>query len=115
MEDEPPTRSSRMTWLWISLSAVLAVATFVGGVFVGNSYRITDFLCPATATPQRLTVDLVSEDGVRLPAGTMVALRKCAYMQRFHMEFAADKAVEFDPVPEGEGQETTFRILHPVD
>ncbi len=74
------------------ISAVLVV--FLSGVVVGNSYQVTDLLCPAVASPHELKEDLVSESGIIFPKGTIVPLRQCAYMQRFNWHFVIDHKIQ---------------------
>lgn len=71
---------------------LLLPGVFVGGVLVGNIYNVTDILCPAKAEPYVLEQDFISKDGILVPKGTVIALRKCAYMQRFNYRFAIDNA-----------------------
>jgi hypothetical protein len=80
-----------------TLVIILLLLVFVGGVLVGNVYQLTDMLCPATAEPYILEQDLTTESGIIIPAGTVVPLRRCAYMQRFNYRFAIDKAVKLKP------------------
>jgi len=67
---------------------------FIAGIIVGNFYNVTDFLCPAKAEPYILEQDFISKNGILIPAGTVIPLRQCAYMQRFNYQFAIDNATE---------------------
>lgn len=67
---------------------------FIAGIIVGNFYNVTDFLCPAKAEPYILEQDFISKNGILIPAGTVIPLRQCAYMQRFDYQFAIDNATE---------------------
>jgi len=80
-----------------TLLIILLLLLFMGGVLVGNVYQLTDMLCPAKAEPYILEQGFISENGIVIPAGTVVALRHCAYMQRFNYRFAIDKAVKLKP------------------
>lgn len=81
----------------ITLIIILLLLVFAGGVLVGNIYQLTDMLCPAKAEPYILEQDFISESGILIPAGTVVPLRRCAYMQRFNYRFAIDNAVKLNP------------------
>lgn len=80
--------------LKVILVALLPLLIFGGGVVVGNFYNVTDFLCPAKATPFILEQDFVSKSGIVIPKGTVIPLRQCAYMQRFKYQFAIDNVTE---------------------
>lgn len=58
---------------------------------------MTDFLCPVRATPHILESEFISGNGIVFPKGTIVPLRKCAYMQRFTFEFAIDNSTNIKP------------------
>lgn len=73
---------------------LLLSVVFVGGVLIGNIYHVTDILCPAKAEPYILEQDFISKDGIHIPKGTVIALRQCAYMQRFNYQFAIDNATK---------------------
>jgi len=80
--------------LKVTLVVLLLLLIFAGGVVVGNFYNFTDFLCPAKAEPYILEQDFVSKSGIVIPKGTVIPLRQCTYMQRFHYKFAIDNATE---------------------
>ncbi len=84
-------------FLLIMVALLLTALVFASGVFVGNTYNLTDFLCPVTATPHILKREFISESGIVFPEGTIVPLRECAYMQRFTFRFAMDNSVETEP------------------
>jgi hypothetical protein len=75
------------------LMLVMAVV-FIGGVVVGNVYNATDFLCPVKASPYILEQDFMSKEGILIPEGTVIDMRKCAYMQRFDYRFALDNDIK---------------------
>lgn len=79
--------------LKVTLVALLLLLIFAGGVAVGSQYNFTDFLCPAKAEPYVLKQDFISKNGILIPKGTVIPLRKCAYMQRFNYRFAIDNNV----------------------
>jgi hypothetical protein len=89
------TRFIRATLVIIPLLLV-----FIGGVLVGNVYQLTDMLCPAKAEPYILEQDLLGKNGIIIPTGTVVPLRRCAYMQRFNYRFAIDNATKLKPYSE---------------
>lgn len=91
---------------------VAFLATLSSGFVLGNFYRIFDFLCPAAASPYVLENDFVSEEGIIFPAGTVVPLRQCAYMQRFEWDFTIDNTVKLSPVKSHEGNAYGFSELH---
>lgn len=70
---------------------------FIGGVVVGNIYNVTDILCPPRAEPYVLEKDFISNSGIVIPKGTVIALRQCAYMQRFNYQFAIDNDIKLKP------------------
>lgn len=78
----------------VALLTLFIPIIFVGGVIVGNIYNVTDILCPAIAEPYYLEQDLISKNGILIPKGTVIPLRKCAYMQRVNYKFAIDNATE---------------------
>ncbi|MCU7811590.1 MAG: hypothetical protein KZQ77_10170 [Candidatus Thiodiazotropha sp. (ex Notomyrtea botanica)] len=75
---------------------VVTLMIFVSGVIAGNSYQITDLLCPVTASPYLLEEDFVTDSGILFPKGTVIPLRHCAYMQRFRWHFAIDNSVQLN-------------------
>ena len=78
----------------VALLILLLPLIFLGGVIVGNFYNMTDFLCPAKAESYILEQDFISKSGILFPEGAVIALRQCAYMQRFNYRFAIDNATE---------------------
>ena len=97
-----------------TLAAIsVALIVFVSGMVVGNGYQITDFLCPGPVSPHVLEEDFVSDNGVIFPKGTVIPLRKCAYMQRFNWNFAIDNSVELRPTENSKGHEYGFSLLGP--
>lgn len=92
---------------------MLLLLVFAGGVFVGNVYQLTDMLCPAKAEPYILEQDFFGENGIVIPAGTVVPLRRCAYMQRFNYRFAIDNGFELKPHSGSLDAGYGFAVLHP--
>ncbi|WP_432470326.1 hypothetical protein [Amphritea sp. HPY] len=90
---------------------LVALVIFVSGVIAGNTYQITDFLCPGTASPHLLEEDLVSENGIIFPKGTVIPLRQCAYMQRFKWHFAIDNSVQLNQAEPENGHNYGFSEL----
>ena len=99
----------------ILILSLVVVVIFIAGVLVGNTYNVTDFLCPSKAYPHKLEHDIVSKNGVLFPKGTVIPIRNCAYMQRFKWQFAIDKATSLEPnsgQPEGD---YGFSELYPIN
>ncbi|MCU7807800.1 MAG: hypothetical protein KZQ73_08040 [Candidatus Thiodiazotropha sp. (ex Semelilucina semeliformis)] len=90
---------------------VVALVVFVSGIIVGNSYQITDLLCPGTASPYLLDEDFVTDDGILFPKGTLIPLRHCAYMQRFKWHFAIDNSVQLNQAESQNGHDYGFSEL----
>lgn len=90
---------------------VVVLVVFVSGVIAGNSYQITDFLCPGTASPHLLEKDFVTDGGILFPKGTIIPLRQCAYMQRFKWHFAIDNSVQLNQIESQNGQDYGFSEL----
>ena len=88
---------------------------FIGGVVVGNIYNVTDFLCPSKAEPYILEKDFISINGIVMPKGTIIALRQCAYMQRFNYQFAVDNAIKLKPHTGNTGSNYGFAELFPKE
>ena len=80
--------------LKIVLVALALPLVFLGGMFAGNIYNVSDLLCPSKAEPYMLEQDFVSKGGIIIPKGTVIALRQCAYMQRFNYRFAIDNTTK---------------------
>ncbi|WLQ15033.1 hypothetical protein O5O45_03695 [Hahella aquimaris] len=93
---------------------VAMVGLFLSGVVVGVRYNLTDLLCPMEASPFRLETDLVSMEGIVFPKGTIVPLRRCAYMQRFEWNFAIDNSVRLTPAQEEDPEHYGFSVIAPV-
>lgn len=93
--------------------AIISVSliVFISGIVVGKSYQISDFLCPGAVSPHLLEQDFVSENGVVFPKGTVIPLRKCAYMQRFKWNFSIDSSVELRPAETVKGHDYGFSVL----
>ena len=78
------------------LSIFILLVIFVGGVFVGNKYELDlDPLCPKKPTLSITTEDLVS-DNVHINKGTLVALKRCEYADRFSVMFYVPNKIEKD-------------------
>jgi hypothetical protein len=104
-----------MRFLKIFLFLLVVAAIFIVGIIVGNSYNVTDFLCPAKSYPHKLEHDFVSKEGILLPKGTLIHVRHCAYMQRFNWQFAIDKntpLIQYTGKPE---YEYNFSELYPIN
>ncbi|AZZ91299.1 hypothetical protein EUZ85_11390 [Hahella sp. KA22] len=98
------------------LAIFVAVAgVFLGGVVVGVRYNLTDLLCPMEASPYRLEADLVSEEGIVFPQGTIVPLRRCADMQRFEWNFAIDNSVRLTPAKVEDSEHYGFSVIAPAE
>lgn len=82
-------------------------------MIVGNTYHVTDFLCPARATPHILEQDFVSSNGIVIPEGTIVPLRSCAYMQRFDFSFAIDNSLDLKEYIGPIADDYGFSVLYP--
>lgn len=78
----------------VALLTLLLPLIFIGGVIAGNFYNVTDILCPVKTEPYILEQDFISKSGILVPKGTVIPLRKCAYMQRIKYQFAIDNATE---------------------
>nr|WP_136252928.1 hypothetical protein [Ningiella ruwaisensis] len=81
---------------YISIFSV-SCGIFIAGAFVGHVSTNFDLLC-SSASPHVLPVDMVSENGIVFPKGTIVPVKTCAYMQRFDWEFAIDNSVKLKSV-----------------
>jgi len=97
----------------IVLLVLLFLLIFIGGVLVGNFYNVTDILCPAKAEPYILDQDFISKDGIVIPKDTVIALRRCAYMQRFNYQFAIDNATQLKQYKNKTGTHYGFAELYP--
>lgn len=97
----------------VALLTLFVPLIFTGGVIVGNVYNVTDFLCPAKAEPYTLEQDFISKSGILIPKGTVIALRQCAYMQRFNYRFAIDNATEVRLYTDRIGSSYGFAELYP--
>ena len=102
-----------ITPIKIALLILLVPTIFFGGVLVGNYYNVADFLCPAKAEPYVLDQDFISKDGILIPKGTVIALRQCAYMQRFTYKFAIDNSIKIEPHTEKTDTNYGFAELYP--
>ena len=100
-------------YLKLALTALLMPLVFLSGVLVGNHYNLTDFLCPVKAEPYVLGQDFVSGNGIHFPEGTVIPLRRCAYMQRFNHQFAIDNAVELKRYERAIDTDYGFSVLYP--
>ena len=85
---------SKGKYIKAALITLFIPLIFVGGVIVGNIYNVTDILCPAKTEPYILEQDFISKNGILIPKGTVIPLRKCAYMQRINYKFVIDNATE---------------------
>ena len=85
----------KKAFLWI-VSILILLVVFVGGVFVGNIYEFDlDPLCPTEPTLSVTTEDLDS-DNIHIKKGTLVALRRCEYADRFSVMFYVPNKLEAD-------------------
>jgi hypothetical protein len=105
---------SKGKYIKVALLAVLFPLIFVGGVIVGNIYNVTDILCPAKTEPYILEQDFVSKNGILIPKGTVIPLRKCAYMQRINYQFAIDNATELKRHRDKIDASYGFSELYPI-
>jgi hypothetical protein len=81
------------------------------GFLLGNIYRVFDLLCPASPKPHVLRADFISPDGILFPAGTIVPLKQCAYMQRFDWSFAIDAWVSLPAAEHPERRDYGHSLL----
>jgi hypothetical protein len=98
--------------LLMMLGSVLGVLiVFSTGVYLGMHLEHFDMLCPLNPTPAKLTQDISGEQGLFIPAGTVVPLYSCEYAERFsiryyisHGSYDAEQAlfVPYIPVSEDE-------------
>jgi len=88
----------------------LILIVFIFGVIIGNTYNISDFLCPMKAELHIVENDLIGDNGIVIPKGTKIKLRQCTYMQRFTYRFAIDNTIKLKP--SNSKEESEFTVLH---
>ncbi|MBU6953008.1 hypothetical protein [Hahella sp. HN01] len=101
--------------VWRLAIFIAMAGVFISGVVVGVRYNSMDLLCPTEVSPYRLETDLVSEEGIIFPQGTIVPLRRCAYMQRFEWNFAIDNSVRLSPAQEEDPEHYGFSVIAPAE
>ena len=98
----------------IVLSFLFVVSIFLFGIVIGNTYNISDFLCPTKAEVHVVQEDLIGDNGIVIPKGTVINLHQCSYMQRFTYRFAIDNAIKLEPSTSNENSGfTTLQQKHP--
>ena len=85
------------------------------GIVIGNTYNISDFLCPAKAQQHIVKEDLIGVNGMIIPSGTIINLRQCAYMQRFTYRFAIDNDIKLEAYQDNVKKESGFTTLQLKD
>ncbi|MGQ8366679.1 hypothetical protein [Glaciecola sp. 1036] len=96
---------------------VFSLATFViflSGALAGIFYKDFDMLCESPS-PHVLLSDMISEEGIVFPKGTIVPLKSCAYRQRFDWEFAIDVSVNLEVAEDTSKSEYGFSVLEEVE
>ena len=63
--------------LLISGAVTISIAVFVSGILVGNYLYNYDVLCEREFAAYKLKEHFVSQEGISLPAGTIVYARNC--------------------------------------
>jgi hypothetical protein len=77
----------RRTLLMILGSILGALMIFSAGVYLGMHLERLDALCPFKPAPAMLTQDISGENGIFIPAGTIVPLYSCEYAERFSIRY----------------------------
>jgi hypothetical protein len=98
--------------LLIALGSVLCVLmVFSAGVYLGMQLERLDMLCPFNPTPVMLTQDISGENGLLIPAGTIIPLYSCEYAERFsiryyvsHGSYDAEQTLFAPYIPESEDE-----------
>ncbi len=103
------------TFIVIIFSVLGLLAAFVIGVVAGNTYNISDFLCPLEETPYVLETDFVSTSGITFPKGTVIPIRECAYMQRATIQFVIDNSIKLNKYKGDKKKGHGFAELSPKD
>jgi hypothetical protein len=73
--------------LKIFVAAGVLLLVFSGGFYAGFYLNDIDILCPEKPVPMTLSVDLQSEEGIKIPRGTIIPLYECEYADRFELKF----------------------------
>ena len=77
----------RKTFLTIFGSVLCLLMVFSAGVYLGMHLQRFDPLCPFNPTPVMLTRNITGENGLLIPAGTIIPLYSCEYAERFSIRY----------------------------
>lgn len=92
----------------------ISCALLISGAFAGYYAGRMGVMC-GSSSAHVMTSDMISENGIVFPKGTIVPLKSCAYMQRFDWEFAIDNSVELKKIEFNLKDENGFSRLEEIE